>query len=355
MNHCRSAPLAPIRYALPLRSLWLLVLLLATLQAAWAEPIVDVQLAGTRLRFASLQEAQAQLGRSDEWVDTTGDLQRAVVLGVPGPVSREQLLAALPRAALEWTPAEERRWRAAAEAIAPKWAALGVRLPETVLLVSTDGSDGANAPYTRGAAVFLPRSLNLGNYADAELMAHELFHVLSRHNPALATRVYATLGFEAAEPLEWPAQWAPTRLSNPDAPHHRHIVRIETASGPLAVMPVLVARRTTLSPGETFFQVLDVRLLAVTPGQPGRPTRALEQGGQPRWLPAFTTQEYLSRLGGNTAYVIHPEEAAADNVAFVVSGRTVRNPGLLLRVKAALAEPPSPALAVEQPSHQKAN
>ena len=42
------------------------------------------------------------------------------------------------------------------------------------------------------------------------------------------------------------------------------------------------------------------------------------------------------RLGGNTGYIIHPEETMADNFAFLVSGRSVRNPKLVQRIEALL-------------------
>jgi hypothetical protein len=41
-------------------------------------------------------------------------------------------------------------------------------------------------------------------------------------------------------------------------------------------------------------------------------------------------------MGGNTSYMLHPEETMADNIAFLVSGREVPNPALLQRIKAVL-------------------
>ena len=302
---------------------------------AWAQEIV---LAGSRVRFASLEEARTALSADDAWVATTGNFQRAATLGVEGTVSVQQFRAGLAKAAQTCAPEQEQRWRSAAATLAPRFDALGVVLPPSVLLVCTDGSDAAGAPYTRGAAIFLPRSLRLGPYADSELLAHELFHVLTRHHPELATRLYAALGFQAADALEWPAEWADSRISNPDAPHHRHFMRIDGPDGPVAVMPVLVARRTSLQPGETFFSVLDVRLLAVEPGEQGKPTRATRRNGQLVWQAAEVSPQYLGRLGGNTAYIFHPEETAADNFAYLVSGRRVRNPGLLAQFEKVLLD-----------------
>lgn len=315
---------------------FLVALLLAGLQCAWAQQ--ELPLAGSVIRFATLDEARAELSRDDEWIATTGDFQRSATLGTHETVSREQFRTALARSALAWTPAQEQRWRSAIALLTLKFEALGIRLPSRVLLVSTDGKDAANAPYTRGAAVFLPQTLDLQSYSDAELLAHEFFHVLTRHNPRLATQIYAVFGFEPAEPLEWPSQWQATRISNPDAPHNRHLMRVNMAGKVLAVMPVLVARRTNLQKGETFFSVLDVRLLNVEPGQAGRATRAIVRDGEPVWEPVQTAATYLQRLGGNTSYIFHAEETAADNFAFLVSGRKVPNPELLRRLEQVLLQ-----------------
>jgi hypothetical protein len=212
-------------------------------------------------------------------------------------------------------------------------------LPAKVTLACTNGKDGSESPHTRGDTVFLPVGFEEPHVSDTELMTHELFHVWSRRHPAEASRLYALLGFTEAPELAWPAEWQEARLSNPDAPHNRHAIRIETADGAFTVMPVLVARRIP-NAGELIFAVMDVRLLAIELSPDGKFTVPVRREGQPVWFPAFRTQSYVEQLGGNTPYIIHPEETMADNVAYLVSGRTVRNPGLLDRVReTALAFP----------------
>lgn len=299
-----------------------------------------IGLAGTRVHFATLDEAQEALGADDEWLALTTDFHRAATMQMQPPMSRERFRAFLAGTARAWSEPQQRRWSQALERLAPRFAALKVQLPPEVLLVATDGRDAAGAPYTRGRTVFLPLALADGNYADEELLAHELFHILSRHQPQLATRLYATLGFEPSAPLAWPASWAPLRIVNPDAPHDRHLMWIETAEGVRhAVMPVLMAGRATLRPGESFFAVMQTRLLEVSPGRDGQPTRPVLNDGAPVWRPAEQVAAYLRRLGGNTPYIIHPEETMADNFAFLVSGRPVPNPALLRRIESVLVAP----------------
>jgi hypothetical protein len=314
----------------------LAILLLAFAQAGWA--LERMPFAGGWIEFASLQTARTELSRDDDFIAATSAFQRGAMLGVQEPPSLEMFRGQLAQVAVPWTDADAQRWQKALAAIAPAFETLRIRLPETVLLVATDGSDSANAPYTRGNAVFLPRGTNASRFTDAELMAHELFHVLTRKDPALATRIYALFGFTPAPPLAWPPEWAEARLANPDAPHHRHVMWLEGDGDRVAVMPVLVARRTTLEPGESFFSVLDVRILAVEPGVNGQPTLPRRRNGQLLWQLVDRMPPYLRQLGGNTPYVFHPEETAADNFALLVSGRTVPNPMLLERLRSVLLQ-----------------
>jgi hypothetical protein len=174
--------------------------------------------------------------------------------------------------------------------------------------------------------------------SDVVLLAHELFHVVSRHAPALSTRLYAAIGFEPVAPLQWPAAWLPARIANPDAPNDRHAMRVSIAGRAALVMPLLMASRTELGPEESFFSVMEVRLLEVTTSANG-PTLPVVRDGRPVWHAPDSVPDYLRQLGGNTGYVTHPEETMADNFALLVSGDPARNPALLKRIEGVLLAP----------------
>lgn len=296
---------------------------------------------GSTVRFASVEEGRRVLMAPDDWITATSEFQRSALLDqAPATATREALMAFHRGVVLAWPTEREAYWRGLLAKVAPRFEALRLRLPREVLFINTDGRESANAPYTRAHAVVLPHAgaTSSGGYTDEELLAHELFHVVSRYDAALATRLYATLGFEATAPLQWPPQWLPARIANPDAPNDRHLMRTRVNDREVALMPLLVASRTQLdrSRGETFFTVLDIRLLEVQPGRDGTPTTPVLRDGQPAWHAPGAARDYLARLGGNTSYIFHPEETLADNIAFLVSGRKVPNPGLLQRIQAVL-------------------
>ena len=319
--------------------------------AAWARSpapaAAAVDLAGTPLTFASQAETRQRIQEDDVWLQSASAFQRAATMGEAteraqkAPPTVARFKSFLATTALPWPQDELSRWQAVAKALAPRLDALQLaHKPQRVQLALTNGRDAANTPYTRGSVIYLPQGYASRSNSDLELLAHEYFHILTRENPALAQRIYALLGFSSAGELEWPVEWLPARIANPDAPFSRDVMALKRGDSTVYVMPLLVAQRTVLQPGETFFHVLDVRLLSVTPGtgkQPSRPLRGAD--GKLQWTDVNEARDYLKRLGGNTAYVFHPEETAADNFAYLVSGRKVRNPELLTQLAQLLREP----------------
>ena len=296
--------------------------------------------AGTRVRFADIDTGRALLMADDEWMRATSEFQRRAVMGSATPVTLEAFRRWNGDAARPWSDELRARWRRALERLAPSFSALRIPLPAEVLLIASSGQESARAPYPRAHGVVLPGPAVSPGYSDSMLMAHELWHVAARHAPALATRLYAELGFEPIAELQFPPQWAGVRIVNPDAPSNRHAMRLDVDGRSAWVTPVLIAARTELQPDETFFSVMEPRLLELEPGANGAPSRAAQRpDGQPLWHPLNGPHEYVRRLGGNTGYVIHHEEALADNVALLATGQRARNPELLARIKAVLEAP----------------
>ncbi|WP_127996689.1 eCIS core domain-containing protein [Piscinibacter defluvii] len=302
----------------------LMVLALAV-QAGERSTLIE----GTVVEFADLSDARAVLGADDDWLRATSALQRQVLVGArsdPLPFLAFQAGRAIP-----WTGPARARWLAALKSIAVGLNTLQLPWPERVLLVATDGRESAYQPHTRGNAVMLPGRFEQQQFSDAEVLAHELWHVVSRHRPELAQRLYALIGYQPVAELEWPAAWDTIRLANPDAPRNRHAMPLTLDGRATWVMPV-----TVIAPGgprDSLLDRMEQRLLEVVPGEGGQPTRARLRDGKPVWHDPEETPAFMQRLGGNTDYVLHPEETIADNVMFLICGRTVPNITLLEKIR----------------------
>lgn len=291
---------------------------------------------GTEVRFASVETGQALLAANDEWMSATSDFQRQAVMGSARPVTPEDFSRWNSSAVHPWSDEQRSRWQLALHELAPAFTALRVPLPGVVHLIATNGQESGNVPYTRANAVVLAGAAKLPGYSDAGLMAHELWHVASRHAPSTASRLYAEIGFRPMRTLRFPKEWEAVRIANPDAPTNSHAMRLQVAGRTPWITPVLVASRTDLKPGQTFFDVMEARLLEVNPGTAPDASTAVMHDGEPRWHPLNGSHDYLQQLGGNTPYVIHYEEAVADNIALLATGGRARNPALLNRLRAAL-------------------
>ncbi len=332
------------------QGVWVLALLLLGCAPAQAQVQAPVQAAfngfeGSVVRFASVEEGRRVLMANDDFIAATSDFQRSAFMLKEPPTTRDEFLAFHHGVVMPWPATRVAYWRTVLARLAPSFNALKLHLPKEVLLVNSDGRESDNANYTRANAVVLPGGgVESFDRSDDELLAHELFHVVSRHDPALATRLYATIGFEPSAPLQWPQEWAPLRRANADAPHDLHLMRTHIDGRDVVLMPLLVATRAQLdrNKGETLQTVVDLRLLEVLPGHDGTPTTAVRRNGELAWRSLDSSvKDYLAREGGNTQYLDHPEETMADNIAFLVSGREVPNPGLLKRIKAVLLGEPS--------------
>ena len=340
------------------RNLWLGVLLLLAVAAAalwfvpaWRAALIGsagppegfTAIRGTVMHFSNIEQGRAVLGADDEWLPRTSELQRATLMGRDPPAGIEPFRAWQAEAVQAWTPAARARWQHALEVIAPALDRLQLPWPPEVLLVQTSGRESADQPHTRANAVVLPAQFEQQGFSDAEVLAHELWHVLSRRNPELATKLYALIGYEPVADLQWPPLWLPLRIVNQDAPFDRHAMRLSLQGRSVTVMPVLLAApESERAPGQSLLNLMAPRLLEVQPGEGSRPTIASLDKGEPIWHDIEATPEFLERLGGNTDYTLHPDETIADNFMFLVSGRAAKNPELLKRIEAVLREAHKP-------------
>lgn len=291
---------------------------------------------GTQVRFAAVEVGQAILGTNDAWISSTSDFQRTAIMHKPGPISLQDFIEWNRQSVQPWRDDQRTRWLSALKEVAPAFNALRIPLPRVVHLISTTGQESGGAAYTRANAVALTTEDLPSGLTDAKLLAHELWHIAARHSPKTASRLYAEIGFRPMPDLLFPKQWQAIRIANPDAPGNSHAMRLQVDGRSTWITPVVVASRTQLKPLESFFDVMEVRLLEVTPGRRSGPSLAVIHEGEPRWHPVEGRHDYLEQLGGNTDYVNHYEEVMADNVALLATGAQAHNPSLLGRLRAAL-------------------
>jgi hypothetical protein len=210
-----------------------------------------------------------------------------------------------------------------------------------VLLIQTTGREEGGAPYTRANAIILPAgTLARASKADLQaILTHELFHILSRQNPALKEKLYAAIGFKPCGEIAFPALLKSRKITNPDAPKNDHCIRVNFAGEPAWAIPLLFASAERYDPirGGEFFGYLEFSFLRVDGGGAEPPAKATYDDRQLQLVPPTAITGFSEQVGRNTEYIIHPEEILADNFSLLVAqDKAVASPDVLRKIQAVL-------------------
>lgn len=293
----------------------------------------------TNVVFGTMDEGRAALSKRDVYLDRLSKLDLAVRLRTSKDLAIEDYVAVARKSVLAWSDDEQARLAKILTGMQERSRRYARALPKRVILIKTSGDEESGAAYTRDDAVVLPQGrLKADDAAVEKLIWHEMFHVLSRHNPELRDRLYATIGFERCPELALPADVAARKLTNPDAPYHEHAIRLHVDGNPVWCVPVLLSTRGLAEAGDggAFFQHIELKLLLVERDVKSGALRALvDESGKSRLIAISATPDFFEKIGRNTTYIIHPEEIVADHFALVAMGTPdVKSPERLDKLKA---------------------
>jgi hypothetical protein len=208
------------------------------------------------------------------------------------------------------------------ESLSKKLKPFHLPLPKQILLMHTTGKEEGHAAYCRGAAIVLPDKILAQSDDKLErLLAHELFHVLSNQNPKVRFDLYSIIGFRSMPPLDFPASLRDRKITNPDAPQLDAWIELEMEGKKVPATPILYASAERYEPasGRSFFDYLTFRLLVLK--REGDAFAPAMEAGEPILLDPRSQESYMTQIGRNTNYIIHPDEILADNFVHLVLGR----------------------------------
>jgi len=158
---------------------------------------------GCLAHFATASEAAEILTRKDDFIQRLSAFDRAARMKTDRTVSAEEFLAFVKASVSSWTDAEKGKVEAAIGQIRPALEALPLPLPKTIALLKTTGAEEGQAFYTRDTAIVFPEGqLTAANPPLEKTIAHELFHILSRENPAMREALYQAIGFTACAEVQ---------------------------------------------------------------------------------------------------------------------------------------------------------
>lgn len=283
--------------------------------------IIVVRCAATstvEFRYASVEKGREILLGEDEWYAHLGDAEIAIRLeSITPDKTVDDLKKLYAEQVLAWSEEEIAATRKVIARNLPRLRVYDHLLPDTVWLIKTTERVEGGMPHTRNNAIVLPTP---GNALDDNLLLHELFHVLSRHQSGDQASLYRILGFKPCMLEETP--WMISRrLSNPDVPFGAYYVDRE-GERPRGILPWVHTSSAAFDPTVTSGLGGHIRFAFLSVEIEGENCKPRTPGRDIPWeLAPGQAPEYFAAIGDNTGYIIHPEEVLADNFVFLVTGR----------------------------------
>ena len=216
----------------------------------------------------------------------------------------------------DFTDEEKAAIDAAMAAIEQTCEEYGYKLPATdnIIFAKTTMQEECDAgAYTHGTQIYLgERLLSYGttDNPDAqasfrEVVAHELFHCLTRNHPDFREAMYGILGFTVVpEDYDFAPEIDAVIISNPDVGHHNSYATFEI-DGEMKDCVVIFTSDPFAEPGDIFFNSMQTGLVPVD----DLSVMYLSEDAANFW----------DVFGQNTFYVIDPEETMADNFAYAIT------------------------------------
>ena|ERR1043166_2345322 len=292
--------------------------------------------------FASIETGREILTQRDDFIAALTPLDRRARMRTQPDVSEKDFLAFAGRNAQPWRAEETNRITAVFLSFQENLARWPLRFPRTILLIKTSGEEEFNNAYTRQNAIILPAGeAGSGPSALRYLLLHELFHVLSRHDPELRKAAYGVIGFRPINEIVLPGELLERKITNPDGVQNGWMITLTNRNETVQAVPILLATGSTFNPNERGANPYDYfRLLVVRRATAGWLPQLV--AGSPRLLRPSETTGWLEQIGRNTRYTIHPDEILADNFVKLINGETNVSTPRIIADMANAFKPPSP-------------
>ena len=293
----------------------------------------------TQVEFASVEKGREILCAEDYYVMNMSPFDRASRLQSDEPVSREDYLKFVAKSVVQWNESDKQKIEPILGRLRESIKGYGLELPKVVYLIKTTGDEEAGAAYTRGNGIFLPPGQLSNNQQVLEqLITHELFHVLTRHNVKSRDMLYEVIGFHKCNEIELPRSFKLIKISNPDAPYYDSYINVVYHGKTIQVVPALFSYSGKYEKsGGSFFDYLRFQLMVVE--KRGEKLVPMLEDGELVMLDVMSVENYFEQIGKNTAYIIHPEEILADNFSYMfMKDKKFMSPEIIERLDAKFKE-----------------
>jgi hypothetical protein len=288
--------------------------------------------------FASVEKSKSLLTQEDDFTHRWSPMDIDIRMQKANS-TKEELMNYIPAQIREWNETEKNLLRSILDGFDQEIAKQGyhIHFPDTIYFIKStlDEEAKGSTAYTRsnyvvfnGDKIIKPDSLT------KLVVIHEIFHVLSRHDPELRAKMYNIIGFKLVNEIQLSEDLAYFKLTNPDAPFNNNYINLTHEGEPVECVMIAYADRKYT--GGSLWDYANIGLLKLT----GTDIKQIDMvNGEPVIYKIEEVTGFFEQIGRNTDYIIHPEEIMADNFAFTLIGaKGLLNPETIDKIKRLLKE-----------------
>jgi len=195
-----------------------------------------------KAELVDAQTASSIIAQKDDYISNFSEFDLQSRLGTSEKVSKDVLVEFLSKQTVDWTNSEEIIVNRIFDELERSYTPYKNYLLESVKLIKTTGREECDAAYTRDECIYVPVSMVQWPYDELkELIAHELFHVVSTQNPEFRNDLYTKLGFNPCPELDVPNEYKQLYVSNPDTIGKNCYVTFQNNGTQIKAVPFLYA------------------------------------------------------------------------------------------------------------------
>lgn len=188
--------------------------------------------------------------------------------------------------------------------------------PDDIVLLKTSMKEELNmAAYTRKSWIAIGEGFlqTATNEQIQYLVAHELFHILTRNSVEFKRTAYATIGFNVLDhEIILPTDVVAKRISNPDIERRDSYVKLNINGTETKCVQITYTTQP-YSTG-TIFDYLNVGFIPLNEDL----IPVMKDGQTVIYPVSMVADEFKQKVGSNTDYTVDPEEVLADNFSYML-------------------------------------
>lgn len=287
-------------------------------------------------RFATRAEAQMLITDIDNFTNKLNSFDIDLRLG-KNDGRKSELLRLAMNETLNWGEDEKKKITDALKSLQTKIdkQKLKINYPQEMILVKTSMKEEMNvAAYTRKNWIALgEKYIKESTKEELEyLLAHEIFHLLTRSNKEFKKSVYSVIGFNVSDrELFFPIDVIEKRISNPDIELYDSFAEF-TINGQKQKCSMIIYSKIPFVPEKTLADYLNIGLIPLNDN-----LIPLQNDGKTIIYNIEQAEDFYDKVGRNTKYIINPEEILADNFAYLlIQKKNLPNPEILEKIAATL-------------------